>query len=509
MMFDCLNGFHILDSCALEELYSQPSSTLSKFLESIKKDSFDNNDRIIFYNFTKIDTNLLDHLYQTLIYVDIPEFFVLVISNQQDTMQYLNNKLNVILVDHPLSKATSKIVPIFNTSQSLCAHAWAGIHLRPNGTAAPCCDSLEVITKPNGIPYNIKLDTIDEFLNSKWMQDLRQSFRSGERSKNCVSCWQREDRGQDSRRTLTPYKLENIYGNINWEDGGQLMYLGGHLGTLCNLKCRICSSEYSSSIANEYLAEITFVNKKNSIHYQTLTDSKWVFEDQFWELVKNNANRIKNYEFLGGEPFMLNQNSEFLKFLVDNNLSIDTIFYFSTNGTQYPEILDYVDYFKRLELTISIDNIGKRFELERCNAEWATVEGNLTRMIIQREKFKNLKIDLCITVNIQNVLYLSEILSWVRSVNIDSYYFNYVNTPKYLAITNLTDNGKELVINTLTTGKFTTIEQFDIDATIDIIKNSQGSDGVEFVQQMQRFDRLRNQDFSKTHSDIAKAMGYQ
>ena len=130
-------------------------------------------------------------------------------------------------------------------------------------------------------------------------------------------------------------------------------------------------------------------------------------------------------------------------------------------------------------------------------------------MIIQREKFKNLKIDLCITVNIQNVLYLSEILSWVRSVNIDSYYFNYVNTPKYLAITNLTDNGKELVINTLTTGKFTTIEQFDIDATIDIIKNSQGSDGVEFVQQMQRFDRLRNQDFSKTHSDIAKAMGYQ
>ena len=359
MMFDCLNGFHILDSCALEELYSQPSSTLSKFLESIKKDSFDNNDRIIFYNFTKIDTNLLDHLYQTLIYVDIPEFFVLVISNQQDTMQYLNNKLNVILVDHPLSKATSKIVPIFNTSQSLCAHAWAGIHLRPNGTAAPCCDSLEVITKPNGIPYNIKLDTIDEFLNSKWMQDLRQSFRSGERSKNCVSCWQREDRGQDSRRTLTPYKLENIYGNINWEDGGQLMYLGGHLGTLCNLKCRICSSEYSSSIANEYLAEITFVNKKNSIHYQTLTDSKWVFEDQFWELVKNNANRIKNYEFLGGEPFMLNQNSEFLKFLVDNNLSKDTIFYFSTNGTQYPEILDYVDYFKRLELTISIDNIGK------------------------------------------------------------------------------------------------------------------------------------------------------
>jgi MoaA/NifB/PqqE/SkfB family radical SAM enzyme len=350
---------------------------------------------------------------------------VLVITNQNSTVEKLSN-INCKLISHNESPLVDKIIPIFNNNDSMCAHAWIGIHLYPDGTAKPCCDSKLTISKPNGIPYNIKEDSIDDILNSECMQELRQEFRNNKKPSSCDNCWQRESQGQESRRTIIPYKLENIYGKINWEQEGQLMYLGGHLGTLCNLKCRICSSNFSSSIANEYLSTISFNDKKNSPHYQNLKNSEWVFEDTFWNYLKANAEKIKNYEFLGGEPFMLKQNLEFLKFLVDNNLSKDTMFYFTTNGTQYPNILDYSEHFKRLEIIFSVDNIGEKFELERCNAIWSEVNDNLNRMIARRKKTKNISIDLCITVNIQNVLYLPEILQWVRTVDVDSFYINYV-----------------------------------------------------------------------------------
>ena len=482
-MFDFLKEYQVSDSYTLEDLYSKPSNALYEFLAPLKKESFADNERIVFYNFSKINIDLLIHLQKTLIYLDIPEFFVLVVTNQKSTIEALS-KIECKLVSYTEFPAAEKIIPIFNNNDSMCAHAWVGIHLFPDGTAKPCCDSILTISNPDGIPYNIKQDTIDDILNSECMQEFRQAFRNKEKPISCNSCWQREDQGQESRRTITPYKIENIYGKINWEQEGQLMYLGGHLGTLCNLKCRICSSNFSSSIANEHLLSIPFNDKKDSPHYQNLKNSEWVFENTFWDYLKFNADKIKNYEFLGGEPFMLKQNLEFLKFLVDNNLSKDTIFYFTTNGTQYPNILDYSEHFKRLEITFSIDNVGERFELERCNAIWSNVEYNLNRMITQREKTKNLSIDLCITVNIQNVLYLPDILHWVRTVNVDSFYINYVTHPNYLSITSLTEQGKQLVIDRLSTAEFIDKEKSEITAIIEVIKNSCGSDGTEFIKEM-------------------------
>jgi len=507
-MFDFLNQYKIVGDCTLEDFYSKPSSALYQFLLPLKKDSFAENERIVFYNFAKINDEFLLHLQKTLNYLDIPEFFILVITNQKSTVERLP-EINCKLVSHADSPTVDKIIPIFNNDNSMCAHAWIGAHLYPDGTAKPCCNSSLTISKPDGTPYNIKQDSISDIVNSKCMQDLRQEFRDNKKPKSCSACWQRESQGQESRRTIVPYKLENIYGQINWEQEGQLTYLGGHLGSLCNLKCRICSSTFSSSIANEYLSEVSFTDKKDSTHYRNLKNSEWVFDDKFWAELRINAKKIKNYEFLGGEPFMLKQNLEFLKFLVDSGFSKETIFYFSTNGTQYPNILDYSEHFKRLEIVFSIDNIGERFELERCNAKWYEVESNLQRMIAQREKTKNLSIDLCVTVNIQNVLYLPEIFQWIRTVDVDSFYINYVLYPEYLSITSLTTQAQDLVIDRLTSVELTAKEKIEIDAVVNIIKTSIGSDGKEFIQQMKRFDRVRNQNFAITHTDIAKAMGYE
>ena len=48
----------------------------------------------------------------------------------------------------------------------------------------------------------------------------------------------------------------------------------------------------------------------------------------------------------------------------------------------------------------------------------------------------------------------------------------------------------------------------EIDNIIKFIEQGPGSDGVDFLDKMQRTDAYRKQNFLTTHKDIAVAMGY-
>jgi hypothetical protein len=44
---------------------------------------------------------------------------------------------------------------------------------------------------------------------------------------------------------------------------------------------------------------------------------------------------------------------------------------------------------------------------------------------------------------------------------------------------------------------------------VQFIRNGEGSDGKEFLQKMQTTDKYRKQSFLDTHTEIARAMGYE
>jgi hypothetical protein len=44
---------------------------------------------------------------------------------------------------------------------------------------------------------------------------------------------------------------------------------------------------------------------------------------------------------------------------------------------------------------------------------------------------------------------------------------------------------------------------------IKFVEQGSGSDGREFLEKMQRTDAYRKQNFLDTHSEIARAMGYE
>jgi len=513
MQFDQLKhtlqqDYSVIDLAWLEDLECQASGTLYRRWQPVLQSSYRPNQRFVLLNFRPVGNPVLAHVSWLIDYLDISPCFVLIVTNQKYTADWFQQQSNPVQVDMrsavvPHFLPIRKISPVFNTDNRLCAHAWTGMHVWPNGEVGPCCEYTDSVPD-----HSIKTHTIAQVMHSDYMKNLRDQFRQGIMPAGCQTCAHIEKEGGTSKHQLTPYKLQNIYAGIDWESDQVLpSFVGGHLGNLCNLRCRICSPVFSSSIAAEELEEINS-NIKSHPTYRLLSDNRWRGNsEKFWQQLREQAHTVCNFEFLGGEPLLLKENLEFMQWLIDHGHSQRAIFEFVTNGTQYPKIFDQADRFHRLTVTISIDNIQQRFEYERSGAKWSELCDNVAKFVACKQH-TSMRLGVSITVNIQNVLYLPELVEWINQQGIDHYFFNILLGPEYLSIDQLTPQAKQLVLDRLTRCQLSNTDQDRLQFVIECVQNSITSDGQEFCQHMQAKDRLRNENFVLTHKEIALAMGY-
>jgi MoaA/NifB/PqqE/SkfB family radical SAM enzyme len=343
------------------------------------------------------------------------------------------------------------------------------------------------------------------------MQLLRRDFLYGHKPATCQRCWDEEAAGRTSKRINSKIRLKDYVNSIDFNDlnPNSLWFIDLKLGNICNLKCRICGSWSSSKWAKE---EIDYVpgleNRKEHLAYKFLQDGAWPRENpQFWENLKILLPNIRYFEFTGGEPFLIEQHFELLRYAVDNNYSKNIEIHYNTNGTVLPDGYRLWSHFKHVEVAFSIDNTGPRFEYERYGANWEEVNRNLKQFTELRDaKFST---QLCLTVNIQNVYYLPEICDWIQDQIFDHVYFNMLHDPWHMCISSMTPAAQELVIDRLEHHKFHSKYCAEILRIVQFIKNGQGSDGQEFLSKMKTTDQYREQSFVDTHLEIAKAMGYE
>jgi hypothetical protein len=84
-----------------------------------------------------------------------------------------------------------------------------------------------------------------------------------------------------------------------------------------------------------------------------------------------------------------------------------------------------------------------------------------------------------------------------------------LHSPNHMSVQYMTPAAQELVINKLQSIKWPGRYQQEVDNVVKFIQSGAGSDGKEFLRQMQRTDDYRKQNFMTTHPEIAKAMGYE
>jgi MoaA/NifB/PqqE/SkfB family radical SAM enzyme len=407
-------------------------------------------------------------------------------------------------------------------SEKICMLPWISIETSPIGTARPCCLAKDEITyfdeQGTEHKYNLKEHTIVEIYQSNYMQLLRRDFLYGKKPATCQRCWDEEAAGRISKRINSRVRLKEYYDSVDWNNlnPDQLWFIDLKLGNICNLKCRICGSWSSSKWAQEeidYEVEkfklhgINHYDRKKHLAYTFLKEGAWPRESEvFWDNLRTLLPNIKYLEFTGGEPFLIEQHFDLLRYAVEHDYAKNIEIHYNTNGTVFPDSYELWSNFKHVEIAFSIDNVGARFEYERYGADWNKVQNNISQFAAICGK--KISIQLCTTINIQNVYYLPELCNWISTQTFDYVYFNMLHDPWHMCITQMTKKAQELVIDRLTSYDFSPKYRAEIMRVIQFIRNGQGSDGLEFLQKMQVTDKYREQSFLETHQEIARAMGY-
>jgi MoaA/NifB/PqqE/SkfB family radical SAM enzyme len=144
---------------------------------------------------------------------------------------------------------------------TFCVLAWNHLQIAPNGTVKMCCIASEDI-HDKGRPMSLYTDTYEEIWNSEYMRDARRGMANGEMISPCMRCYQEEDSVGQSRRTTQNRAWLGKTGKVaedfiaegrdrSWMVRDRPGILQLNMGNLCNLACRMCSSQYSSRIESD------------------------------------------------------------------------------------------------------------------------------------------------------------------------------------------------------------------------------------------------------------------
>lgn len=339
-----------------------------------------------------------------------------------------------------------------------------------------CClrDDGFPVTNDHNLWHNKKLETLRE-TNKKNVWD------SG-----CSNCERLESSNEVSFRTGMNEGL-NIFGQYD-AIGPLRIDLMFDIG--CNLACRICGTS-NSTYWQRHLKEhglwdqpITAPRKKNEV-----IDA----------LSRLDLSNLRQLVFCGGETLLGREYWDVAEWLGNNvpNAKQQLTLCFQTNGTQpiLPKNFDIIEKFHLVKLHISLDGVGDRFEYQRWPAKWGQVEDNILNL--QKTLPGNVMFVVEETVNVFNLLYLSELKTWVNSNFTTNREGDIVNHTKHLA---LGDFG----LHNMSAEYVRLVKQTDQHKLVPTNWKENPVAIQAMLAKIKKFDAFRNESFEKVFPELHK-----
>jgi MoaA/NifB/PqqE/SkfB family radical SAM enzyme len=394
-----------------------------------------------------------------------------------------------------------------------CVLPWVSLETSPIGTVRPCCLADDEIVDNTGAKFDLNTANFLDIQDSAHMRKLREEFLAGEQPSTCRRCWKEERSGRTSKRMHTLDRLKHMIGtDETWTaDAKPLMFLDLKLGNICNLKCRICGSWSSSTFATEELSNLPpNANKKETYAYTMLRAGAWPRENQkFWKEIDQVSEQIKYIEFTGGEPFMIKEHFDMLQGLVNRGIAGNIEIHYNTNGTQWPAQAEQIwQHFKIVEIAFSIDDVGARFEYQRSNAIWTEVNENIQRFKDLKDRCRNIRLQICCTVNVFNVYYLETVAQWIAEQGLDYVYWNMMHDPYYFGIASLPVIAKQAITDKLAQADVTDVTRTEFARIVDFMNGGANLDGDILRMRIANFDRIRNENFNTVAPEFAQILNY-
>jgi MoaA/NifB/PqqE/SkfB family radical SAM enzyme len=480
--------FNVKVMCDIGDLSSSPNG-LFKLLHSIYQDSYQPNDRIVFYTSHVLPEHFLKHLYETVNFIDISNWFVLICgpgeleSSIKSACQQFSHDPVPFEFQSTSLMPTHNIEDKFFLPDTVCAIPWTHLEIQNDGGITPCC-----MTSGSTLG-NIKHTTLEQAFSGKDLLELRREFLAGDRPKICRGCWKAEEKNLTSIRMHNIKRLKKDF-LLKYLDHPQLATIDIKFNNTCNFKCRICGPSNSSLFAleNQKFRGIPLVTQDN-----------WSESENFVNQITSQLPTIHNIDMFGGEPFLIKKFANVLKLAVDRDYAKNIRLHYNSNGSVWPEhFLPYWPSFKLVDIHFSIDAIGNQFELQR-GGKWQEVENNILRL--RDLKLPNLSISLMPTIGSMNVYYIDQVYNWATKHGFPLFVSHARGSG--FELQDLTRAAKDLIVE-----KFKNHPWGEMQRVIKIIQEIPDSNGEDFRSKIKWFDQVREENFANSHYEIAKAMGY-
>lgn len=324
------------------------------------------------------------------------------------------------------------------TSSTFCLLPFIHMATKTDGDMKLCCRSWPI--------DNINNVSMKELWNSDKYKEVRRMMLNGERPKECDACWRQEDIGVRSMRqrynkTRTKKYLPYLEAmSDDYEMPFRIPVLESKMSNFCNLKCRMCHPLDSTSWSKDWETIEHLMEDANGSTYRKVREfgltrkpyiSGWEDNEEFWKEFEELAPYFERIEFAGGEPLIDPIHYRILNILKEYGKNIELKY--STNLTKLnykkDDVMELWNYFKGVEVMISIDGVGDVYDYIRQLGSYQEVKQNILKVV---DHPKVVKIAGACTFQVYNIFNMEEIFDqFVEDLNIDIHTHR-VNYPTFL-----------------------------------------------------------------------------
>jgi sulfatase maturation enzyme AslB (radical SAM superfamily) len=248
------------------------------------------------------------------------------------------------------------MVFIVQQANNFCAAPWIGLYYHSD-SASSCC----AMSTTNGLSPK-------EYLESEQLKELKQDFIKGKQSTKCDACWVKDRRGLVSIRQ---HFVEN-FPNFNYKEHNQLKYMELRESNLCNFACRMCNANDSVKIERE------INDNPELLRYFAPKSTNSSISEENWKEIFELSTGLDHLYLTGGEPLLMKRYYDLMDHLIAHNRHETIRLKIYTNCSVFnPVFIDKLVKFKRAEINMSIDAVGKVAEYQRYGTDWDVVRANI------------------------------------------------------------------------------------------------------------------------------------
>ena len=337
---------------------------------------------------------------------------------------------------------------------TFCAAPWFQIRTDSTGNFRACCNMDQSSTEFTGtVNFKYPESSADQWLNSDYIQYVRQELSSGNQIKECNKCWQNEKHGEVSLRQISNDTATKNHGHRidqSWiksylrhktdYTSDLLLSADVKLTNICNFACSMCNPSDSSKIY---------------AHWQQTKDSKWVaynlskdpaylnqVRNTFIE--KNNYQLLKfvieqhtpNIKVLGGEPLLDTKMIKMLSSIPDQQKQKTALTIVTNGSVSLLDTIEQLGKFDHVHFSVSLDGIGNVQDWIRKGSDWQNIKNNLDQFCNQMPA--SCSISSQCTVQALTLLHLDQLILWTTQRNIPLSVI-LLNKPKCMSVAAIPD----------------------------------------------------------------------